>query len=171
MAGYGDDAGLQDWLDGRGYTVPGAAPALAVLRQRGSDYVDATYGARFRGTPTDGITQERQWPRTGAKVFGAAVDSGVVPLAVINASYAAAWQEAQKAGSLFPSALSADKKVKSQKVDVLQVSYQDGGEYPGPYDPNKPESSTPVLAEVYNMLKPYLVLADYGIGITALGPS
>ena len=66
MAGYGDDSGLAAYLAAQGYVLPEGAATLAVLRQRGSDYLDGLYGAQFRGVPTDGVTQERAWPRTGA---------------------------------------------------------------------------------------------------------
>ena len=66
MAGYGDDDGFQAFLTANGYTLPDGAPAAAVLRQRGSVYVDGTYSLRFSGSPTGGAAQEREWPRTGA---------------------------------------------------------------------------------------------------------
>lgn len=55
MAGYGTDAGLADWLAGQGLALPDGAPAPAALRQRGSDYVDGTYGPRFVGQPAGGF--------------------------------------------------------------------------------------------------------------------
>lgn len=74
MAGYGDDEGFATWLAENGYTLPDGAPLPVVLRQRGSAYLDATYGPRFVGVPTD-PEQEREWPRTGATIFGTALVS------------------------------------------------------------------------------------------------
>ena len=41
MAGYGDDTGFAAWLADAGLSLPVGAPLPAVLRQRGSDYLDA----------------------------------------------------------------------------------------------------------------------------------
>lgn len=132
MAGYGDDAGFTAWLAGEGYTLPAGSPTAAVLRQRGSRYIDATYGARFSGRPAGGIAQERAWPRIGA-VAGPAIAYGsqvtpipedVVPIAVIEASYHAAWQEATSPGSLLGSVVSGSGLVKREKVDgAVEVEY------------------------------------------------
>lgn len=85
MAGYGDDSAFNAWLVENGYPLPADAPSPAVLRQRGSDYLDVTYGPRFVGTPTD-ATQEREWPRTGAFIFGTELATGVIPDRVVKAS-------------------------------------------------------------------------------------
>lgn len=99
MAGYGTDAGLTAWLASNGLTLPSGASTLAVLRQRGSDYLDAAYSAKLKcSTRTGGFTQERAWPRTGHTVTGVAVDPSFVPLEWINASYRAAWIEATQSG-------------------------------------------------------------------------
>src|SRR5690606_6584840 len=100
MAGYGTDDGFSAWLTARGYSLPDDAPAPAVLRQLGSDYIDGVYGLRFRGAPTDGIAQERAWPRTGATANTTAIPDDTIPAAVINASYAAAYHEALNPGAL-----------------------------------------------------------------------
>lgn len=170
MAGYSDDSAFSDWLSENGYTLPGGAPTSAVLRQRGSVYVDTTYGPRFRGTPTDGVTQERAWPRSGATVHGDAIDDDVVPLAVIHASFMAAWQEANDPGSLAAVA-SAAGIIRREKVDVIEQEYFDPARAMGnaPYDPLAPSANTPILTEIDGLLKPYLVLADRGVGIWSIG--
>jgi len=71
MAGYGTDVDLKSYWDEAGYTYASDAP-FGALRQRGSTYIDATYGERFPGEPTGGIDQERAWPRSGATVYGSA---------------------------------------------------------------------------------------------------
>ncbi|TWG90325.1 hypothetical protein L598_000700000820 [Mesorhizobium sp. J18] len=129
MAGYGDDAGFETWLTENGYTLPDDAPSPAVLRQRGSAYIDATYGPRFVGTPTD-PEQEREWPRTGAYIFGSALASDMVPDRVVKASYRAAYIAATN-----PAALSVvidpARRVKRQKVDTIEREFFDGGEATG----------------------------------------
>lgn len=172
MAGYSDDATFTTWLTDNGYTLPSGAPSEAVLRQRGSVYVDATYGPRFRGTPTDGVTQERAWPRTGASVYGATVPDTDVPLAVIHASFMAAWAEANDEGVLEAIASGA-QTIKRERVDVIETEYQDANRTAEnmPYDPLAPSAITPILSRIDGLLKPYLVLADYGLGIWSIGPT
>lgn len=67
MAAYGTDQGFTDWLAEQGYVLPEDAPAPAVLRARGSAYVDG-YERFWTGQRTGGVMQELGWPRTGATV-------------------------------------------------------------------------------------------------------
>lgn len=170
MAGYGTDQGFTDWLAGRGYTLPGTAPSEAVLRQRGSDYVDAVYGPRFWGTPTGGVSQERAWPRKNAEVYGEVVPDTDIPQAIITASYLAAWQEASEPGSLSVIA-SATDTIRREKVGPLETEYQGASRMQEgkPYDPLAPSANTPILTEIDGLLKPFLVLGDYGVGIWSIG--
>lgn len=121
MAGYGDDSAFNAWLVENGFTLPADAPTAAVLRERGSAYLDATYGPRFIGTPTD-PTQEREWPRTGACIFVTELATSVIPDRVVKASYRAAYIAATN-----PSALSAvvdpNRMVKRQKVDTIEREF------------------------------------------------
>lgn len=149
MAGYGDDSGLAAYLASQGYTLPETAPDPAILRQRGSDYVDGLYGARFRGVPTDGVTQERAWPRTGATAYGSSIADDLVPTAVIYASYAAAWYEANNPGGLSVSATAAGA-VKREKVGPLETEYFGG-------DGNAAADATVRLSAVEGLLAPFLL--------------
>jgi hypothetical protein len=126
MAGYGADDGFTAWLAGEGLTLPGDAPAVAVLRQRGSRYIDATYGSRFSGSPTGGIDQERAWPRSGACAYGVSIADDVIPDAVVEASYFAAFQEAKSPGSL-SAAVAGSKQVKRQKVEGIEREFFESG--------------------------------------------
>jgi len=126
MSGYGDDTGFEAWMTATGRSVPVSAPSSAVLRQRASDYLDALYGARFTGYPTGGLDQERAWPRTGATAQGQAIASDVIPPAVVRASYAAAWHEANNAGSLSV-ATSAAAAVKREEVGMIKTEYFGAG--------------------------------------------
>lgn len=128
MSGYGDDAGFTAWLADNGYALPDGAPDVAVLRQRGSVYVDGLYGTqdvtrlRFPGAPTDGVAQDRAWPRTGATVFRVQIDPATIPAAVTEASYFAGLQEATSPGILSASA-SASAQIKSEKTGPLETDY------------------------------------------------
>ena len=151
MAGYGTDEGFAAWLSANGYALPVGAPSAAVLRRRGSVYIDAAYGARFVGRPTDGFAQERQWPRTGAMVHGQTIPDNVVPNAVVNASYEAAYQEAVSPGSLTAVGSTA-ARVKREKVEgAVEVEYQStfGSK-------TLAEDMTPIITTIDGLLAPYL---------------
>lgn len=149
MAGYGDDPGLTTWLAENGYSLPDGAPAAAVLRQRGSVYIDGTYGYRFPGSPTGGLAQDRAWPRTGATIYGAAIATDLIPQRVIDASYMAAYLDATKPGSL---AVVTDpaKRVKRQKVDTIEREFFE----PGGGSVFAPD--TPVSTIIEGMLAPLI---------------
>lgn len=125
MAGYGDDARFEAWMADNGYSLPDGGVAVAVLRQRGSQYIDGLYEARFPGIRTGGLGQERAWGRTGACAYGQEIGPDVVPLAIEHASYFAAYQEAVSPGSLSVAA-SSSGAIKREKVDVLEVEYFEG---------------------------------------------
>lgn len=124
---YGDDAGFTAWLASYGYSLPSGSPTEAVLRARGSNYIDAAYEALWTGQRTDGVTQTDGWPRTGATLnCVTAIASDAVPQAVINASYRAAYLEATTSGVLSAS-FSSGQRVKRQKVDVVEREFFDDG--------------------------------------------
>src|SRR5690606_12854128 len=119
MAGYGTDEAFATWASDNGYSVPDDLTA-AVLRQRGSEYIDGIYGNRFPGTRTDGYAQERAWPRADAVLCsGETVPDDVIPDAVIKASYHAAYAEAVTPGSLSTSYTPGTAKVLT-KVDKIE---------------------------------------------------
>jgi hypothetical protein len=162
MAGYGDDAGFATWLSDNGYALPVSAPAPAVLRNRGSNYIDSVYGSRFLGCVVD-PAQERQWPREGAIVNGKLMSSTVVPAAVINASYAAAFQEATAPGSLSVVG-SASGAVKRVKVGAIEKEYQ------GVSSDGTAASITPLISIVDGMLAPFLKDENLSyLGIWSIG--
>lgn len=148
MAGYGTDEQFQQWLTDSGYTLASDAPAPAVLRQRGSQYIDATYGDRFIGRVVT-FDQERAWPRGGASMRGTTIPDNVVPQAVIYASFEAAYQEAKTPNSL--SAIgSASGAVIRKKVGELEVQYS------GAQSDGTAAFLTPLISTVDGMLAPYL---------------
>ncbi len=124
MAGYGTNAAVQAYWDAAGYVVPdGTSDAqITAARQRGSLAIDR-YEAYFSGTRTGGFAQERAWPRTGASTYyGETIPSDMVPVAVENASYEAAWLELGTPGLLSP-VVTANSTVKREKVGQLEVEY------------------------------------------------
>ncbi|AJA07455.1 hypothetical protein SKP52_02600 [Sphingopyxis fribergensis] len=128
MAAYGTDDGFTGWLAEQGYTLPDDAPAPAVLRARGSAYVDG-YERYWTGQRTGGVMQEEGWPRTGATInCTGAIPDDVIPPAVITASYRAAWLEAETPGILIGSAPSAGNRIKRQRVEgaVEREFFDDG---------------------------------------------
>ena len=127
MSGYGTDTDFTAWLTANGLNLPVGAPDPAILRQIGSDYVDAAYEARLQcSSRTGGFEQERAWPRTGHTVNCEAVPDDLIPQAWINASYRAAYLQAVNGfaqGGTDPSRIT-----KREKVDVIEREFFAAGE-------------------------------------------
>ncbi|WP_169194937.1 DnaT-like ssDNA-binding protein [Devosia sp. MC1541] len=165
MSGYGDDALFTAWLTANGYLLPGGAASPAVLRQRGSVYIDGTYGTRFVGQKAGGYAQEREWPRSGASVAGETIPDSVVPLAIIHASYEAALQEAREPESLSIIG-SAAERVKREKVDgAVEVEYQSASAA------DFGTTLVPVMTAVEGLLAPFLrvEVTGAGVGLWSIG--
>lgn len=154
MAGYGGDSAFSAWMTENGYTLPAGAPAVAVLRQRGSTYVDGTYEAKFTGYRTGGLSQERAFPRTDAQAYGAAIPTDVVPVAVEHASYFAALYEAQNPGKLTVAA-SVAGALKRKKIDVIEKEYFEGSG-------DAVADATLRLQSVEGLLSPFFARAEIG---------
>lgn len=123
MSAYGTDDGFTAWLTAQGMTLPVGAPSVAVLRQIGSSYVDAAYGAKLAcSRKTGGFTQELQWPRTGHVINGELVPGDLIPQAWIEASYRAAYLEAMTRGWA-TTGTDATRQTKREKVDVIEREY------------------------------------------------
>lgn len=148
MAGYGTDEQFQLWLTENGYVLPTDAPSPAVLRQRGSQYLDALYGDRFIGRIAM-FDQDRAWPRLGASLRGTFIPDNVVPMAVILASFEAAYQEALNPGAL-KAIGSVSVTVVREKVGELEVQYA-ASQLDG-----TAAFLTPLISTVDGMLAPYL---------------
>lgn len=102
---YGSAAAFEAYHEARGRTVPVSwdtayiEAALLVA----SEWIDGKYGDRFYGFPTGGYTQERQWPRTSAYTNTYPVyvfSDSEIPTEMVEATYEAAWREAETQGSL-----------------------------------------------------------------------
>lgn len=127
MVSYGTDQGLTDWLAAQGHELPATAPAPAVLRARGSAYVDG-YETYWTGHRSGGVMQELAWPRAGATLnCTVPVPDDVIPPAVVTATYRAAWLEASSPGILAGTTASPGERVKRQKVDTLEREFFDDG--------------------------------------------
>lgn len=125
---YGSDEGFAAWLASMGHTLTVGAPTPAVLRARGSVYLDATYECLWTGQRTGGVMQADGWPRTGAKIGCVTpIADDVIPLAVVNAAYRAAWLEASAPGALSPAPV-IGARVKRERVEgaVEQEFFDDG---------------------------------------------
>lgn len=127
---YGSVAGADAYALSIGNTTWGSLSpeAKQAALVRGSLYVDS-YAKRyidsdyrcwwtFIGAKTGGWAQEREWPRHG--ITG--LPDNVVPPQIEYAAYEAAIREASNPGSLSPD-IDRTALVKSEKVDVLQVTY------------------------------------------------
>lgn len=128
MAGYGTDDGFATWLAASGLVLPDGAPAAAVLRQVGSDYVDAAYEHRLGcSRRTGGYDQERAWPRTGHRD----VPPDLIPLAWVNASYRAAYLNAVtpgwSTGGRDPGRITRREKVDSIEREFFGPDIMQGG--------------------------------------------
>lgn len=148
MAGYGTDEGFTTWASELGHAVP--AGTISAARQRGSLFVDGTYGPRFSGTPTGGAEQEREWPRTGAvDRYGNAIDPATVPTRVVNASYEAALRELQSPGSLAPDVTPGKVKKRVKVEGAVEVEYAVGK--------GTAAEQQPVITVIDGLLAPLLV--------------
>lgn len=155
MAGYGSDEGFTAYATAAGYVVP--AGTISAARQRGSTYIDGTYGARFSGLPTGGVEQERAWPRTGVTAYGSALASGIIPLRVVNASYEAALLELQSPGSL-AAVVSGSSLVKREKVEgAVEIEYAVSDKT------DLATAARPVVTVIDGLLAPLLTVALPGI--------
>ncbi|MET3790658.1 DnaT-like ssDNA-binding protein [Aquamicrobium terrae] len=169
MAGYGSDGEFEVWLSGQGLSLPADAPAVAALRQRGSDYVDATYGPMLTcSSPTGGFDQERAWPRTGHRVSGQTIADDVIPTAWVRASYRAAWLEATNPGWASGS-IDPNRRVKRQKVDTIEREFFDSA---AAAEGGVTGVVGNVDAGIAGMVTPFLCpeMDGIGIGIWSIGP-
>lgn len=160
MAGYGSDEGFATWLADNGLTLPVGAPTPAVLRNRGSAWLDATYGSRMTCyARAGGADQERLWPVAGH----AKVASDAIPIAWVQASYRAAYLHATTAAGGLGGLVNANQRVQKQKVDVIERTFFDnGGTKAG-------EVVGVIDTEIDGMVAPYLCSLTANLGIRAIG--
>jgi len=144
----GADIGFAAWAIENGLTVPDGTVAAA--RTRGSAFVDG-YEAKFPGDRTGGYDQERAWPRTGASTYsGADIPSSSIPVAIVTASYVAAFQELSVPGSLSPVIIGTET-VKREKVGSLEVEYATATTVSDLRD-----LARPIMTEIEALLLPFI---------------
>ena len=81
-------------------------------------------GLAWKGTRTHGRAQSLAWPRTGVTdCEGLAIGDHEIPADLIKAQHEFARAEFQSAGVLTPSLSKATATVASEKVDVIQITY------------------------------------------------
>lgn len=154
MAGYGDNDGFTAYATVAGYVIPvGTTDAQkAAARQRGVLVIDR-YEPKFSGRRTDGLAQERAWPRTGASTYyGEAIPPTEIPAAIINASYEAAFLELTNPGSLSP-VVTGTATVKREKVGQLEVEYTASS---STSFADMIAMATPVVTTIEGLLWPFL---------------
>ncbi|MBK3745289.1 hypothetical protein G3A39_39590 [Paraburkholderia aspalathi] len=128
--------------------------------RRGTAWIDATYGLRFIGEPTD-IEQALEWPRKNAVWRGSTLPDGIIPRQVKNAACESAWRELTAPGSLSPDYDGSEQiKRTRKKVGDLEkeVEYADSA--------STKDAAVPVFAVIDGILSGLMVPAP---GSTVVG--
>ena len=139
MTSYGDDEGFESWLAAQG--LPPTMGDPAVLRQIGSNYIDAAYGYKLTcSRRTGGWEQELEFPRTGHYVNGQLLPPTLIPTAWIYASYRAAYLEDMTPGwatdQVTPGRVTKREKVDSVEREFFDQSQAGGGSDSAPGMPS-----------------------------------
>lgn len=148
---YGTDDGFLEWLAAQGLPPPAGDPA--VLRQIGSNYIDAAYEARLNcSSRAGGFNQLLAWPRKGHKMNGQTVPSDLIPQAWINASYRAAYLEDMTPGWAIAQ-ITPGRVTKRERVDTVEREFFDQAQSGGGSDaaPGMPSD-----AVINGMILPWL---------------
>lgn len=166
MSFYGTVLGADSYHDDRGNSAWAALtePAKESALTRGSDYVDQRYRERlasgkwasmFSGVRTDGRSQDREWPRTGATDYeGSEIGTSETPTEVENATYEAALREAAEPGSLSPD-YTMTGQVTQETVGPITVKYADTSSMKMPKGIETP--NRPIIPEIDEIIAPVLV--------------
>ena len=151
MNAYGTDDGFNAWLAAQGLTLPvGANPT--VLRQIGSNYIDAAYEARLNcSSRAGGFNQLLAWPRKGHKINGQTVPSDIVPQAWINAAYRAAYLEDMTPGWA-TKGTDASRQTKRERVDTIEREFFSAADAAG----TDAAAGMPSDSIINGMIKPWL---------------
>lgn len=128
---YGTNEGFESWLAAQGLSLPDDAPAVGVLRQIGSSYVDAAYEHRLGCSErAGGFSQEMAWPRRGHWLNGKAVPSDLIPQAWVHAAYRAAYLQASQPGWATGS-VDGNRVTRRERVDVIEREFFAADQAPG----------------------------------------
>lgn len=112
---YATAAQLNDYADARGVTVAGDAEQLLL---RAMDYAESL---AFAGRKAS-ATQPLQWPRVGVSLDGYPVASDAIPAELVRAQIVTALAIDDGRDPM----AAIEPGVKSEELDVLSVTYQDG---------------------------------------------
>lgn len=117
---YNSVAEIRSYASARGYALPTDDVDVEKLAVQATDYLE-TFRKRYQGSRTDPANQSLQFPRYGVVLDGYIyVDSNVIP-GELKLAHCQATVEAYE-NDLLPN---GSAKVKKEKVDVLEVEYQE----------------------------------------------
>lgn len=132
----------------RGVTLPATEADREVLLIQGTDYTEGFWN-RFQGLTTN-ENQALQFPRTSVYVNGRVVASDAIPQNLKNAQMQAAIE--QNSAELTPA---TGQNIKKEKVDVIEIEYQDGdGSLTKPKFPKVDAYLNPLLGAATNLVNP-----------------
>lgn len=110
---------LDEYAMARGCEIPTTKPERTALIIKAADYTES-FRKRYQGTKV-ASTQSMQFPRVGVYVDGFIVDSDVIPTDLKKAQMQAALEYIE--ADMLPA---TGQNIKSEKVDVIEIVYQDG---------------------------------------------
>lgn len=113
-------AELDSFASLRGYTLPTTETDKEVLLIKGTDYTES-FRARYQGYKTY-PDQSIQFPRNQVYIDGYPVANNTIPQDLKNAQMQAAIETSLSGGDIQPN---TGKNIKKEKVDVIEVEYQD----------------------------------------------
>lgn len=115
---YVSIAEIRAYCEGRGIELPADNAEVEVMAVQAFDYVES-FRSRYKGqTTTD--NQRTAWPRTGVVIDCYSLPSNEIPWQLKEAQCQATGEAMEV--DLMPNSSAA---VKREKVDVLEVEYQD----------------------------------------------
>lgn len=139
--GYVADRGISGWS-----TLTTAEKQQALIKA--TDYLEATYRDAWRGNRIT-VTQTLSWPRTNVIIDGFLLDANAIPFAVEYACI----EMAIRASTGETLIADQGQRVKREKIDVIEIEYQDYS------DPSQR------YIFVNRMLSPYILSSvDGGLG-------
>lgn len=158
---YGSVSAADTYHTARGNTTwTGDDATKTIALVRASDYIDGRYryqlpsgawASMFRGTKTDGRSQDAEWPRTDATDYeGEEIADDTVPTEVLNATYEAALRELVTPGILSPDFVPSEQ-AKREKVGPVEV------EYFGTMGADGKPANRPVIPAIDEILAPLLI--------------
>lgn len=119
---YVTTAEIRAYADSRGISLPAENSALEIMAVLAFDYIESFY-LQFGGKRTQ-VGQRTAWPRTGVVVEDYTVGPHEIPWQLKEAQCQATAEAIE--ADLMPNP--SGGAIKSEKVDVIEVVYQDSAE-------------------------------------------